>query len=145
MKMFLFIIMILLLAVNGCDNKNYVVINNGDKEIKINVEIADDDSERAKGLMFRESLEDNSGMLFVFEDEDYYGFWMKNTLIPLDMIFISEDLRIIDIRYAVPCEDECTNYIPKEKAKYILEVNGNFTLKNKISIGNKVILGNLNI
>lgn len=145
MKMLLFILIIILLVVNGCNNENYIIIDNGDEEIKVNVEIADDDSERSRGLMFRENLEENSGMLFVFEDEDYYGFWMKNTLIPLDMIFISNDLEIVDIKYAVPCDDECINYTPKEKAKYVLEVNGNFTIENNISVGNKVILSNINI
>lgn len=121
--------------------KNTVVLDNGLETIEINVEIADEREERAKGLMFRKFLEKNSGMLFVFDNEDYHSFWMKNTLIPLDMIFISESFEIVDIIYATPClEDPCRSYKPARKAKYVLEVNGNFTAKNGIKTGNKAII-----
>ena len=54
-----------------------------------------------------------------------HGFWMKNTLIPLDMIWIDSDLTVVDIQYAVPCEsDPCTIYTPAKEAIYVLEVNG---------------------
>ena len=88
------------------------------------VEIADEHKERRQGIMFRESLAKNAGMLFVFEKESMYPFWMKNTLIPLTMIWIAEDFTIVDIKNAVPCEkDPCPNYPPSGKAKYVLEVN----------------------
>ncbi|MBI2667761.1 DUF192 domain-containing protein [Candidatus Woesearchaeota archaeon] len=140
MKMLLLIALVPLILMNGCANKDYLIINNEDNEIKVNIEIADSDSERTQGLMFRESLDKNSGMLFVFEDEDYHSFWMKNTLIPLDMIFISKNLKIVDIKHAVPCDDECISYKPKDKAKYVLEVNNNFAIENNINLGDKVIL-----
>ena len=66
---------------------------------------------------------------------------MKNTLIPLDMIFISKESEIVDIKYAVPCrEDPCAKYSPAKPAKYVLEVNGNFTIKNSIKIGDKIVI-----
>ena len=134
-----FLIFLLLLA--ACKSENIVFIDNGNKEIKINVEIADSFEERTKGLMFREFLNENSGMLFVFDDEDYRSFWMKNTLITLDIIFISENFEIVDIKYAVPCkEDPCVSYKSSKPAKYVLEVNGNFTIRNNIKIDDKIII-----
>ena len=61
------------------------------------VEIADDDEERARGLMFRESMADDHGMLFVFDEDAPQSFWMKNTFIPLDMVFIREDGEVASI------------------------------------------------
>mgnify|MGYP001569390567 FL=1 len=134
------ILIFLLLVLNGCSYK-YVLIDNGKEKIKVDVEVADNDEERMQGLMFRESLGENSGMLFVFDNKAKYAFWMKNTLIPLDVIFIDENFNIVDIIYAVPCkEDPCERYIPKKESLYVLEVNGNFTIKNGISIGNKIRL-----
>jgi uncharacterized membrane protein (UPF0127 family) len=103
------------------------------------VELADTPEERAKGLMHREVLEENRGMLFIFEREDKHSFWMKNTLIPLDMIFISEDLKIVDIIEAMPCEkDPCESHTPKEKALYVLEVNQGHAKSKDIEVEDKV-------
>ena len=112
---------------------------NGKNLIKINVEIADDSNEREKGLMFREKLDEGDGMLFVFDDNAVRTFWMKNTLIALDMIFIDDKNEIVDIKHAVPCKEEpCALYKSSKPAKYVLEVNGNFTIKNNIGIGDKI-------
>ena len=135
------VIFVFLVMIASCKSENAVFIDNVNEKIKVNVEIADSPEERAAGLMFRESLGENSGMLFIFDDEKTRSFWMKNTLIPLDMVFISEDLEIIDIKYAVPCrEDPCISYVSKEPAEYVLEVNENFTIRNDIAIGNTINL-----
>ena len=121
------------------ENYNKILIDNGAGLIKINVEIADDNEERIKGLMFREKLNENEGMFFIFEDESHQTFWMKNTLIPLDIIFIDKNFKIVDIKNAIPCKEEpCVLYKSSKPAKYVLEVNENFSTKNNISIGNKV-------
>jgi uncharacterized membrane protein (UPF0127 family) len=65
--------------------------------VTLHVEIADDDAERARGLMFRESLADNHGMLFHFQEPEHASFWMRNTIISLDIIFIGVDGRILNI------------------------------------------------
>jgi uncharacterized protein len=65
--------------------------------VRFIVEIADDDQERARGLMFRESLADDHGMLFDFPEPEYASFWMRNTIISLDIIFIGTDGRILNI------------------------------------------------
>ena len=132
------ILIFLLMLINGCTPKS-VAINSGKEIIYVNVEVANDEQERQQGLMFREFLDENSGMLFIFNEKAKYGFWMKNTLIPLDVVYIDEDLNIVDIIYAEPCkEDPCFIYKPKSDARYVLEVNGNFTAEHGISVGNKV-------
>jgi len=127
---------------NFDEKYNEIYIGSGKNLIRIKAEIADDNNERIKGLMFREKLDENSGMLFVFENEKNQTFWMKNTLIPLDMIFIGKDSRIVDIKYAVPCkEDPCALYKSLKPAQFVLEVNGNFSSKNNIKIGDKFAYG----
>jgi uncharacterized membrane protein (UPF0127 family) len=111
------------------------------KNTCITAEIADDDYKRQQGLMFRESLTDDRGMLFVFQVEDKYSFWMKNMLIPLDIIWISRDLRIVDISTNVkPCAGACENIIPKQAVKYVLEVKSGFVSKHKLNLGDQVFL-----
>ncbi len=106
-------------------------------EVKVKVEIAKTEEERNLGLMFRRSLKEGYGMLFVFEKEDYQSFWMKNCFFPLDLIFIDRNGKIVDIKENFePCkEDPCPSYQSKEKAKFVLEVNAGFCKKNKIKLG----------
>ncbi len=113
-----------------------IAINNN----TIITEIADTPAKRAEGLMHRDYLGENEGMLFVFNKEDYYSFWMLNTKIPLDIIWISKDKEIVDIeRNLQPCSSNCPLYSPDEKALYVLEVNANYTSRNGINTGDKVI------
>ena len=112
--------------------------------IPVYVDVANDPEEQSRGLMFRKSMEWNNGMLFVFEDVKYLSFWMKNTYIPLDMIFVDKDLRIVDIKEDVqPCplqEDICASYPSKQPAKYVLEVNAGFVQQNGIRVGDILYL-----
>lgn len=90
------------------------------------VEVADNDVRRQMGLMWRESLSENGGMLFVFQQEFKHSFWMKNTLIPLDLIWISADMQVVDFQTAEPCPanvSDCPSFAPKEKALFVLEVD----------------------
>ena len=129
---------LLTLLLSGC-SYSYVEIENSDGIVKVKVEIADNNEERTKGLMFREKLGENEGMLFIFDDEEIRNFWMKNTLISLDIIFIDKDKRITNIEKADPCEeDTCRIYSSKGLAKYVLEVNQGFTDKNNINEGDIV-------
>jgi YVTN family beta-propeller protein len=112
--------------------------------IPVYVDVANDPEEQSRGLMFRKSMEWNNGMLFVFEDVKYLSFWMKNMYIPLDMIFVDKDLRIVDIKEDVqPCplqEDICPSYPSKQPAKYVLEVNAGFVQQNGITVGDILYL-----
>lgn len=125
---------------NYSQDKSKLFIQSKNSTILVYVEIVNDPRERSQGLMFRENLEWNKGMLFVFDEEKILSFWMKNTLIPLDMLFIDEKLRIIDIKENVsPCkENPCPSYPSKQPAKYVLEVNAGFALKNNIKIEDMV-------
>ncbi len=102
------------------------------------VQIADTDEKRRKGLMFVEKLPEDEGMLFTYNQEWIYSFWMKNTLIPLDIIWFNKDKKIVDIQTMQPCEtDECPSYTPKWKAQYVLEVNAGLMQKYRIQTGIK--------
>lgn len=93
------------------------------------VEIADTPEERARGLMYREELGEDEGMLFVYEEEDYRSFWMKNTLIPLDIIFLDSDFEVINIEKAHPepntSDENLASYESERPAQYVLEINQN--------------------
>lgn len=105
------------------------------------VDIADDPGERERGLMFRKQMEWNNGMLFAFDEENVRTFWMKNTYIPLDMIFVNKDHEIIDIQEGVgPCSqiNNCPTYSSAKPAQYVLEVNAGFVTKNGIEIGDRL-------
>lgn len=104
--------------------------------IEIMVEIADDEAERSKGLMFRESLPENEGMLFVYESQRPLGFWMRNTLIPLDIAYIDEQGRIVDIQQMEP-RDETTHW-SKSDAMYALEMNVGWFEANGVRVGDLV-------
>jgi hypothetical protein len=87
-------------------------------------ELAETQEERAKGLMNREKLGENMGMLFIFEEEGEYSFYMKNTLIPLDIIWINLGKQVIYIsKNNQPCDETCESINPEINAKYVLELN----------------------
>ncbi|MEA2098258.1 MAG: DUF192 domain-containing protein [Patescibacteria group bacterium] len=104
------------------------------------VETAVTAQEQKMGLMNREFLALDSGMLFVFEKEDIHNFWMKNTLIPLDIIWIDKDNKVIFIKEnAEPCKTEkCELFEPDKKSKYVLEINGGLAEKIGFKIGDEV-------
>jgi len=118
--------------------KSYVIFPM--QNVKVRVEIADSPKEWQQGLMFRERLDDGAGMLFVGDKETMPAFWMKNMKFALDMIFISADKKVVDIKQNFqPCMVEnCPDYFSKAPARYILEVRAGFVEKNKISIGDSV-------
>ncbi len=88
-------------------------------------EIANTPKKRQQGLMYRKNLCPSCGMLFVFKKEQPLSFWMKNTFIPLDIVFINRKKKIVDFVTLKPCEEEnpCIPYPSKKPAQYVLEVN----------------------
>ncbi len=105
------------------------------------VEVADSSAEREQGLMNRESLAENSGMLFVFDSEGKHSFWMKDTLIALDMIWINSDMEVVDVQGADPCvTEECEVYTPASEALYVLEINYGVAESLGIAKGSKAEL-----
>ena len=101
--------------------------------IEIMVEIADEPAEHQRGLMFRESLEPNQGMLFVYSDERTLAFWMKNTLIPLDIAYADREGRIVDIQSMEPQTSE--THPSAAPAMYALEMNQGWFEANGIQRG----------
>jgi uncharacterized membrane protein (UPF0127 family) len=112
----------------------------GGEEVEVRVEIADDASERARGLMHRTALAENRGMLFVFPDEERLSFWMKNTLIPLSVAFMDSEGRIVDIQDMKPLDDEPPSYVSAEPARYALEVNQGFFEERGVEVGDRAEL-----
>jgi hypothetical protein len=104
--------------------------------IEIQVEIADDADERQRGLMYRESLGENEGMLFVYPEQRTLGFWMKNTLIPLDIAYIDREGRIVDIQQMEPQTTE--THDSAAPAMYALEMNLGWFEANGIRIGDLI-------
>ena len=136
------LIILILLFLYFNSNKNKVCFS----EKCFDVEIASTSEELSKGLMFRENLEKNSGMLFVFPEENFHNFWMKNTLIPLDIIWINSNKKIIFIEHNVqPCLEEiCETYSSDEKALYVLEINSGKVDEVGLEIGDDVELKLIN-
>lgn len=111
------------------------------------VELADSDEKRVKGLSKRNTLEQNKGMLFLFEKPGIYPFWMKDTLIPLDMIFINDN-HIVTIHKNVQpqpnaLDAELLRYAPKEPINYVLEINAGLSEKYGFEEGDEVMYENL--
>jgi len=104
------------------------------------VELAKTDEERMQGLMFRKSLEKNRGMLFIFPGEGIYSFWMKDTLIPLDIIWINQNKEVVFIsENTQPCkEDPCPLISPDKKAKYVLEINSGISKEIGLKVGDRL-------
>jgi len=101
------------------------------------IEIADDDYTRETGLMYRKEMKENNAMLFIFEKQKPLYFYMKNTYIPLDIIYINSNNRVVSIAKDAKPLDETT--LPsKVPAKYVLEVNGGLTEQLNIKKGDKV-------
>jgi uncharacterized membrane protein (UPF0127 family) len=102
------------------------------------VEVASDDPTREQGLMYRDHLADDRGMIFLFPQAGEYPFWMKNTLIPLDMIWMDAGHRIVHIAHDVPpCKaDPCPNYPPNAKASSVLELAAGVAAKHHLADGN---------
>jgi uncharacterized membrane protein (UPF0127 family) len=101
------------------------------------LELALTPEDQAQGLMYRESLPERTGMLFVFPDYAPHGFWMKNTMIPLDMIWMDESGRVVYISANTPpCRaDPCPTYGPEGPARMVLEIAGGMAAREKITVG----------
>jgi hypothetical protein len=103
----------------------------------IDIEIAQDDSKRQQGLMYRDKLAENQGMIFVFDGDDTRSFWMKNTVLPLDMIFVNGHNQIVTIhKNTTPYSEQ--SYTSTKPAQYVVEVNAGYADRHKISVGDHI-------
>lgn len=103
----------------------------------VDIEIADDDARRTQGLMYRDSMAENRAMLFIFPDEQERSFWMKNTIMPLDIIYVNAKGVIVTVqKNAVPYSEDS---IPSNgPAQYVVEVNAGFCDRHSIKAGDHV-------
>ncbi len=112
------------------------------KRVTVLVEVANTPKTRAQGLMFRKTLDKRAGMLFIFDQPGSWGFWMKNTLIPLSIAFIDAEWRIVDIQEMKVASDPEKGpfdiYQPAKPFRYALEVNQGFLTRQGIAVGAKV-------
>ena len=137
-----FFALALMVAVSACaDDRPWVEV----KGERFKVAIADDDESRARGLMFVDHLPDDEGMLFLFRREGPRAFWMRNTRIPLDIIYLNGQLKVVDIiKNAKPCRSQrCPNYPSAKPAQYVLELNGGKSDELGLRPGDVIIIGQL--
>ena len=115
-----------------------VIKTNGGQDIAYNIELAQTPQEHAKGLMHRQFMPEYQGMLFIFQKAKIQNFWMKNTLIPLDLLFIDEKGIIQHIHHnAIPHDQSFIN--SQNPVPFVLEINGGQAKKHGIQIGDKVL------
>jgi uncharacterized membrane protein (UPF0127 family) len=136
-------LIVLTFAITGCQAKPTT-------KVKINqttyqAELAKTEAEIQKGLMYRTNLKQDQAMLFKFDTSQPRSFWMKNTLIPLDIIHIDEQKKIVHITHnAQPCkltdpeQENCPTYNSPTSSKYVLEVNANQAIENDFNLGDLV-------
>ena len=109
----------------------------GHPAVTVTAEVQRTDSQRARGLMFRRELDENRGMLFVFRESEHLTFWMHNTYLPLDMVFITSNMRVLGVvENAVPMTDD-PREVPGD-SQYVLEVRGGYAARHHIAAGTLV-------
>jgi uncharacterized membrane protein (UPF0127 family) len=119
--------------------KRITLVNQEFEKVVINAEIAVSESEHTYGLMYRKSLGDNEGMLFVFEQDGYRNFWMKNTIIPLSIAYINAKGVIMEIYEMKPLDVSIT-YPSKYPCRYALEMSAGWFRKNNIRPGSVMLI-----
>jgi uncharacterized membrane protein (UPF0127 family) len=108
------------------------------------VEVANDDAERAQGLMFRDRMEPDRGMLFIHDRQERLAYWMKNTRIPLDILYFDEQRKLVSQQRDVPpCSlgDRCPPYPSTGPARYVLELNAGQAARLKLQDGAELRFG----
>ncbi|RPE75729.1 DUF192 domain-containing protein [Vulcaniibacterium tengchongense] len=130
------------LALSGCASGSDAWVELAGQRYQ--VEVADDDQERARGLMFREELAADRGMLFIHEREEPQAYWMKNTKIPLDILYFDDARRLVSQQRDVPpCSlgDRCPPYPSGAPARYVLELNAGQAARLGLQDGAELVFG----
>jgi len=152
LKKTFFYTLVILFTLTGCDlfEPSQVELKGTSvifpqQNLKISVEIATTEQQRAQGLMFRRFLPAENGMLFVFEQMQIQKVWMKNTFIALDVIFLSDQWQIVSLLKGLkPCQqDPCAIYDSAKKAQFMLEVNAGLIDKKSLAVGQTLIVDKL--
>lgn len=130
------------LAASDSQSDSTLIIATRHAQHRFTIEIARTPYEMERGLMFRDRLPPDHGMLFLYEDDRRVSFWMKNTLIPLDMIWLDGEGRIVWIAHSVPpCKaDPCPTFDHEGEALYVVEVVSGFAKQHKLKVGDTLVL-----
>ncbi len=112
---------------------------------RVLLEVVSTETERNRGLMFRTHLDEGRGMFFVFEEPGQPAFWMKNTYLSLDILFLSTEGTVVDLLERLPpCPMEpCPRYAPRSPVRYVLEVAGGFVAHHVVRKGDRIRLENV--
>ena len=123
---------------NDSKYQSNIVVKIKDKSFLM--DIAKTSKERKLGLMYKESLDSNKGMIFIYNKEKKHPFWMKNTMIPLDIIWLNKSKQVVYIsKNTQPCkQNDCLGIKPNRRAIYVLEINANLSDKLGLSIGDLI-------
>ena len=135
------VLLVLTLLLSGCANAGDWVELGGQR---YKVEVADDDAERARGLMFRDELATGTGMIFLHERQEPQAYWMKNTRIPLDILYFDNARKLVaQQRDVPPCSagDRCPPYPSRAPARYVLELNAGEAARLKLKDGDELSFG----
>lgn len=129
--------LLILASFTGCIQAQVRMIPLYIGSAEFTVEIADTQEKQMVGLMFRKTIPDDFGMLFVHNEEEYHSMWMKNTLVHLDLIFLNKSRQVVDMYINVPpCkQDPCETYPSRVLAQYVLELRGNRAKELNLKIG----------
>ncbi|WP_411833975.1 DUF192 domain-containing protein [Pseudoxanthomonas mexicana] len=130
--------LVLFLLLSGCANAGPWVEVGGQRYA---VEVADDNEERARGLMFRDVLAEGTGMLFIHDREEPQAYWMKNTRIPLDILYFDDARKLVaQQRDVPPCSagNACPSYPSRKPARYVLELNAGQAAKLGLKDGDEI-------
>ena len=127
-------VLLLGVSASACANEPRVVLHAASGDVPVTVEVATTPAQQSMGLMYRKELGADAGMLFVFPTAVEHPFWMKNTVLPLDMIFLDDDRKIVGIvKDAVPFTT--TERTVGAPSRYVLEVNAGFSAKHELKTG----------
>ena len=127
----------------GLQTQKMSIVNMDNEKVSVLLELAKTDSEHTYGLMYRDSIPDDSGMLFIFGNDGYRNFWMKNTKIPLSIAYIDSKGKILEI-YDMKPLDVSVTYPSKYACRYALEMNKGWFRKHKIRPGCSLLIEGIN-
>ncbi|MET0548792.1 MAG: DUF192 domain-containing protein [Xanthomonas sp.] len=142
MSVFRALCVLLLLALSGCASAGDHWVELGGHRYQ--VELAQNDATRARGLMFRDQMEADHGMLFIHDREEPQAYWMKNTKIPLDILYFDNQRKLVaQQRNVPPCSagDACPPYPSNAPARYVLELNAGQAEQLKLQDGTELRFG----
>jgi uncharacterized membrane protein (UPF0127 family) len=108
---------------------------------ELSIEIAADDAARQRGYMFRESVGPREGMLFVFDAPGQHAIWMRNCLVPLDILWLDKGFQVVEMavdRQPCPPQGDCPSFVPMRLASYVLEVAAGTAREQKLAIGDRI-------